>query len=314
MIRMKWFCEKYISKNQRVRILDVGSYDINGSVRNLFSGSNIEYIGMDVTKGPNVDYVPKDPYNWTELSDDSFDYVISLNAFEHIEFPWVTIKQIQKKLKTGGITCIIAPNSTNEHKFPVDCYRYFSDGLIALAKWGGLTVIDCKVAGIPEISATSEWDSYHNDAMLVAIKGKENIDISNFPVFKYERRFLHACEWEKRYRFLVKWIKDGDISLRIKNFFEINTANQIYIYGYGEIGKLLCKQLELNGFDYQVIDKNNKMIIDIQALSIEDKIDEGPDSLMICSLLNIGIIEELQMIYRHIKIFSIMDIFQEAWI
>ncbi|MEM1725222.1 MAG: methyltransferase domain-containing protein, partial [Thermoplasmata archaeon] len=42
--------------------------------------------------------VVKDPYNWIEIEDSSVDVVISGQAFEHIEYPWLTIKEIYRVL------------------------------------------------------------------------------------------------------------------------------------------------------------------------------------------------------------------------
>lgn len=310
MIRMEWFVNQYIPKDQHIRILDVGSCDVNGSYKALFTGFKAEYVGLDMVAGSNVDYVPDDPYVWNELEDDTFDYIISGNAFEHIEYPWLTIEQIRKKLKIGGITCIIAPNSTHEHRFPVDCYRYFSDGLVALAKWGGLKVINCTVSGIPDDSVTDDWVSGHNDTMLIAVKQDAGDDKLKYPVFKNERRYLHAYEWEARYRFLVKWINEPDISKTIISFLERQDIRRIYLYGYGEIGKLFYQQLKMIGREFFVIDKNNNRFKDKTILSIGDPIDENDDSMMICTVLDMGIIEELRIKYRKIKINLVSDIFE----
>lgn len=148
MLRMKWFVDHYIPANQSVKILDIGSYDVNGSYRELFRGKAlVEYVGLDLSDGPNVDYVPEDPYHWDGLEDDSFDFIISGNAFEHIEYPWLTMEQIYKKLKKTGFACILAPHTIGEHRYPVDCYRYFSDGFRALAKWAKFSVVDVTVGG-----------------------------------------------------------------------------------------------------------------------------------------------------------------------
>jgi len=130
-----------------VRVLDVGSANINGDYRALFSAPNVEYVGLDVAHGRNVDVVPKDSYDWHELEDDSFDVVISGQALEHIEFPWLTMRQIARKLKPGGVACLIAPSRGPEHRHPVDCYRYYPDGLAALAKWAGLEVVERNYIG-----------------------------------------------------------------------------------------------------------------------------------------------------------------------
>jgi len=60
-------------------VLDVGSYDVGGSIRDFFKKNN--YIGVDLIKGPNVDIV----LSGTELYKlkKNFDIVISCECFEH---------------------------------------------------------------------------------------------------------------------------------------------------------------------------------------------------------------------------------------
>jgi GT2 family glycosyltransferase/2-polyprenyl-3-methyl-5-hydroxy-6-metoxy-1,4-benzoquinol methylase/Tfp pilus assembly protein PilF len=128
-----------------IRILDVGSYGVNGTYKEIFSDTvRYHYTGLDVSAGPNVDYVPADPYNWPELTDESFDVIISGQAFEHIEHPWLIMEEMSRVLKRNGLVCIVAPSRGPEHKYPVDCWRYYPDGFRALAKWVNLQVIDSK--------------------------------------------------------------------------------------------------------------------------------------------------------------------------
>jgi SAM-dependent methyltransferase len=96
--------------------------------------------------GQNVDVVAKDPYKFP-LESNSFDLVISGQAFEHIEFPWLTIREIERVLKPGGFAIIIAPSSGPEHRYPNDCWRFYPDGMRALGKWASL---DC-------IEASTNW-------------------------------------------------------------------------------------------------------------------------------------------------------------
>lgn len=184
MTRMKWFVQNYISRDKEVKVLDVGSYNVNGCYRTLFAGSKAKYTGLDISPGPNVDIVVEDSYNWDEIEDECFDYIISGNAFEHIEFPWLTIRQIYKKLKPEGIICILTPFSLGEHRYPTDCYRYYSDGLIALAKWGNFKVIECTVGGIPKGTTDSRWldkTENYDDTMLIAAKTEDESKLANLP-------------------------------------------------------------------------------------------------------------------------------------
>lgn len=60
-------------------VLDVGSFDVGGSIRDFFKKNN--YIGVDLIKGPNVDIV----LSGSELYKlkKNFDIVISCECFEH---------------------------------------------------------------------------------------------------------------------------------------------------------------------------------------------------------------------------------------
>jgi SAM-dependent methyltransferase len=129
-------------RNQVLNIADLGSYDVNGSYRSLFSESAWFYQGLDVSAGPNVDIVLNDPYSWQALSSNSIDVVISGQAFEHVEFFWLTALELSRVLKPGGLCCLIAPSGGPEHRYPVDCWRFYSDGMRALMHYAGLEVLD----------------------------------------------------------------------------------------------------------------------------------------------------------------------------
>jgi SAM-dependent methyltransferase len=128
-----------------INVLDVGSMvaeDGQASYRNIVDRFAIaRYTGLDMAAGKNVDIVSEDPYKFP-LESESFDLVLSGQAFEHIEFPWLTICEIARVLRPGGSAIVIAPSSGLEHRYPQDCWRYYPDGMRALAKWAGLECID----------------------------------------------------------------------------------------------------------------------------------------------------------------------------
>ena len=101
MERMRWFANNYLDSTKQLEILDVGSYDVNGSYREIFAEVGFKYVGLDMEAGPNVDIVPKSTYIWSEINDDHFDTVISGQALEHIEFFWITMGRDNKGNQTG---------------------------------------------------------------------------------------------------------------------------------------------------------------------------------------------------------------------
>lgn len=311
MLRMKWFVDNYVPEDKHVRILDVGSCDVNGSYRVLFHERDVEYVGLDMAAGINVDYVPKDPYRWSELPDESFDFVISGNAFEHIEYPWLTICEIYKKLKNGGFTCILAPNSIQEHRYPVDCYRYFSDGFRALAKWGGFEVVDATVSGVPAEDVSTDWyEVGYNDTMMVLAKGIDNEKIAFLPKFKCEIRYNRSYEWEWRYHFLANWCKTQDKKELLQSYIAEKNIKKLYIYGYSEIGKIVYEELKkIKETNIYLIDQKPERISGLQVLKTGSQIDEGANSYMLSAVFDKDVLGGLEQIYPDIRKNHISDIF-----
>jgi len=62
-----------------VRLLEFGSRNINGSVRDVVAG--VDYVGVDIFDGPGVDVVAD--AGMVEVGVGSFDCVICAEVFEH---------------------------------------------------------------------------------------------------------------------------------------------------------------------------------------------------------------------------------------
>ena len=133
---MQTFLSDYLRSGHKV--LDVGSRRVLGhkTYREIATAlSGVEYTGLDIVSGINVDIVVE-PYSWDILPDNNFDIVISGQAFEHIEFPWLTMEEIARVIKTNGVICIITPACDYKyHPYPIDTFRYMKDGYTALCKW-----------------------------------------------------------------------------------------------------------------------------------------------------------------------------------
>ncbi len=155
--KMREFVREHLAERRGtpLSILDLGSMDVNGSYRPLFDDPAWRYTGVDLAPGRNVDKVLPEPYRWDGIPAASQDVVISGQAFEHIEFFWVTLQSMAHVLRPGGLICIIAPSRGYEHRYPVDCWRFYPDGFRALARYTGLEVV----------SVATQWErlGYEND-------------------------------------------------------------------------------------------------------------------------------------------------------
>ena len=146
---MQGFVKKYLP-NKKLKILDLGSMIVPnrqqrriGSYRQFFTNPKWHYVGADIKAGENVDAILTDGYTFP-FSEGEFDVVISGQTIQHIAYPWVWFKEMARVLKKNGLCCIIAPALFSEHRSPIDTYRYYPDGMRALAKWSGLEVLEAE--------------------------------------------------------------------------------------------------------------------------------------------------------------------------
>jgi SAM-dependent methyltransferase len=168
---MVCFRKKYLNgmKDKPLVILDLGSMNINGSYKECFNIAQWTYRGLDTAAGKNVDIVLASPYSWREIKSDSADVLISGQAFEHIEFFWITMLEIERVLKPEGLCCVIAPSGGSEHRYPVDCWRFYPDGFSALANFARLEVLEVSTQWEPDdryTDCSNKW----MDTMLVCKK------------------------------------------------------------------------------------------------------------------------------------------------
>lgn len=140
---MRVLTEKYLAADQALTVADIGSYDVNGSYKDLFAKPNWVYHGVDQAEGPNVDFVLGNPHS-LPFPSYSYDVMISGQAFEHMEFFWLVATEVARVLKPGGLFFLIAPSKGPEHRYPIDCWRYYPDGYKAIGSWAGLETLEVK--------------------------------------------------------------------------------------------------------------------------------------------------------------------------
>ena len=96
---VKLCLQKYPNAFSQAKVLEVGSLDINGSVRQFFS--NCDYLGIDVGEGKGVDLVCQGQE--FQGKDNSFDTAISCECFEHNPYWEATFKNMHRVVKQGGL-------------------------------------------------------------------------------------------------------------------------------------------------------------------------------------------------------------------
>ncbi len=92
-----------VSKSTSARVLEIGSLDINGSVRPLFVNTISDggsFFGIDVQEGPGVDLVADAS---VYKSDVQYDVVVCAEVFEHTAVWPKIVKNAHSLLVPGGM-------------------------------------------------------------------------------------------------------------------------------------------------------------------------------------------------------------------
>lgn len=135
--------QRYLAplKGQPLQIIDIGSFDVNGSYKPFFAQPQWRYTGVDLSAGPNVDVVLKSPYR-LPFASHSVDVIVSGQAFEHIEFFWLTWMEMARVTKPGGHIFLLAPSRGYEHRYPQDCWRFYPDAYRSLAAYANMELLE----------------------------------------------------------------------------------------------------------------------------------------------------------------------------
>jgi SAM-dependent methyltransferase len=150
--RMAECIERYLPKDRPYRVVDLGSRRVRRQPlthRELLRHHDHSYLGVDIRPGPNVGAVMQKPYR-IPVASGSVDVVLSGQTFEHIPFPWASMLEIARILKPGGYLFLTAPSRGHVHG-PVDCWRYYPDGLRALGAFSGLEVVEARTEFPPRV-------------------------------------------------------------------------------------------------------------------------------------------------------------------
>lgn len=154
------------------RVLEVGSLDINGSIRDLFEGC--DYVGVDIGPGPGVDYVGRGEE--LTFSDGYFDTTVSGECFEHNPAWRETFLNMVRMTRPGGIVAFsCASFGRPEHGTTRSNDAYSSPLTVALGQeyYRNLMIGDFESKDFEGL----DWDSYYNpvtcDLYFVGIKYAE---------------------------------------------------------------------------------------------------------------------------------------------
>jgi SAM-dependent methyltransferase len=135
--------QRYMEKGRRYRVLDFGSGTSRNQTlthRSLLAEYDVDYTGVDIREGDNIDLVMKKPYK-IPLKSRSVDIVLSGQVFEHIPFFWASLLEIARVMKPRAYFLLTVPSRGHVHT-EIDCWRFYPDGLRSMAAWSRLNLVE----------------------------------------------------------------------------------------------------------------------------------------------------------------------------
>jgi len=137
------FFKIYATIGSKLSVLEIGSQNVNGTLRDHITPQISKYTGVDFVSGNGVDIVLEDPYKYP-FPDNHFDIVVTSSCLEHSELFWLTWLEAIRVLKPSGILYTNAPSAWMDyHRYPVDCWRFWPDAAKALETWGQRNGYSC---------------------------------------------------------------------------------------------------------------------------------------------------------------------------
>lgn len=172
------------------KILELGSLDVNGSLRNA-AAPTTHYVGLDLEAGPSVDFVIA-PGAEFPVEEESFDLVMASCVFEHDARFWDTFVRMCRATRAGGHIYVNAPSNGAVHRYPMDYWRFYPDAGLALvehARSEGLEI------DLVESFIGNRHSDIWNDFAAVFRKGPSTEPMNT--AFVYQRYpSLNARTWQ----------------------------------------------------------------------------------------------------------------------
>lgn len=115
-------------------VLEVGSKDENGTVRDFFHRG---YVGVDIRDGKGVDQIAHAAH--LPFAARSFEVVVSTEMLEHDTLPWRSLSEMRRVLKRGGVLLLTCRGFNpagcfGYHGYPDDYWRFTVGGMTAMLR------------------------------------------------------------------------------------------------------------------------------------------------------------------------------------
>lgn len=126
-----------------VDVLEVGSYNVNGSVREVIEPMKPRsYLGIDMRPGPGVDRAMRAEDLLYEYPPGHFGLVVCCELLEHAE-DWRAVVRVLREVTAPGGVLILTTRSPGFqlHEYPGDFWRFTVEDMMRIwADWEGIEI------------------------------------------------------------------------------------------------------------------------------------------------------------------------------
>lgn len=133
------------------QLLDIGCGKMPYREYILAHSQTTKYVGLDIEGALEYDASIKPDYTWDGIRmpflNDTFDCALGTEVLEHCPDPELTLTEVYRVLKPGGVFVLTVPFLWNLHEVPHDEYRYTPFSLERHLKNSGFSEIVLKPTG-----------------------------------------------------------------------------------------------------------------------------------------------------------------------
>jgi SAM-dependent methyltransferase len=138
ILAFKRFCPSYFSKTSLV--LEIGPDNFPSSFQNVHGINFKKWDTIDMYTSDKLTFQTKGDCTFP-IENDTYDIVLAANVLEHVRKPWLWIKEVGRVCKENGVVICINPVSWHYHEAPIDCYRYYPEGMQSIFEEAKLDVL-----------------------------------------------------------------------------------------------------------------------------------------------------------------------------
>lgn len=183
-------------------LLEIGSRARSGNSYRHWFPEDIDYVGFDITAGPNVDVVG-DAHHMSEVMGRTFDFMFSISVFEHLLMPWKVAIEMNRAMNMGGQAFIASHATYPLHDVPWDFWRFSTDAWKGIFnRHTGFTVLDAQYRYPAQIvprhvsgqgfEHTSLTMGYFNSGCLIEKTSEACVEWAASPAEIYNLNYTHA--------------------------------------------------------------------------------------------------------------------------